>query len=240
MLTFLRRRIALKLTLTLVAFVGVSILAAGLYLGDALERAAVDAFERRLVTGGRLLAEEATSLLAQHAPPAELHRWAAQGASAAGARVTLVVADGRVVADSQVPPAEIDRLDNHGARPEIRRALGGATGRAMRRSATMDAPLLYVAVPVQAAGRVEAAVRLAMPMAEVRSSFTTIHRSLLAGGLVALAVAAGIGIFVAGRVTRALAASGSPTRSLPARAARERGSACPTGPSGSRPCSPPG
>ena len=38
----LRRHIALKLTLTLVGFVAVSVLAAGFYLGDALERAAVD------------------------------------------------------------------------------------------------------------------------------------------------------------------------------------------------------
>jgi two-component system phosphate regulon sensor histidine kinase PhoR len=72
----------------------------------------------------------------------------------------------------------------------------------MRRSATVDAALLYVAVPVHAAGRVDGAVRLAMPMTEVSSSFRTIHRALLAGGLVALAVAAGIGIFVAGRLTR--------------------------------------
>jgi two-component system phosphate regulon sensor histidine kinase PhoR len=116
--------------------------------------------------------------------------------------VTLVAADGRVLADSRVAPADIERVDNHGGRTEIRSALGGGIGRAMRRSATIDAPLLYVAVPVHSAGRVDGAVRLAMPMTEVSSSFQTIHRALLAGGLVALAVAAGIGIFVAGRVTR--------------------------------------
>ena len=202
MLGFLRRRIALKLTLTLVAFVAMSMLAAGLYLGHALERAAVDAFERRLVTGGRLLAEQASTLLARDTPPAELYQWATQGASAAGARVTLVTADGRVVADSRVPPAELGRIENHAERPEISGAMKGGVGRAMRRSTTLDMALLYVAVPVQASGRIEGAVRLAMPMTEVSSSFATIHRSLLAGGLVALAVAAGIGIFVAGRVTR--------------------------------------
>jgi hypothetical protein len=44
MLGFLRRRIALKLTLTLVGFVGVSVLGAGFYLGHALERAAVESW----------------------------------------------------------------------------------------------------------------------------------------------------------------------------------------------------
>ena len=202
MLTLLRRRIAWKLTVTLVGFVAISLVAAGLYLGGALERAAVEAFERRLVTGGRLLAEQAASLLGRQATPPELHRWATQGASAAGARVTLVTADGRVVADSRIPPGEIERVESHAERPEIRGALGGGIGRATRRSATVDVPLLYVAVPVHSGGRVDGAVRLAMPMTEVSSSFQAIHRALLAGGLVALAVAAGIGIFVAGRVTR--------------------------------------
>src|SRR5206468_379153 len=56
---FLRRRIAIKLTLTLVGFVAVSVLAAGFYLGDALERAAVESLEGRLATAGRLLHDEA-------------------------------------------------------------------------------------------------------------------------------------------------------------------------------------
>jgi two-component system phosphate regulon sensor histidine kinase PhoR len=202
MLTLLRRRIALKLTLTLVGFVAVSVLAAGLYLGDALERAAVDAFEQRLVTGGRLLAEQASALLARQASVDDLHGWAVQGGTAAGARVTLVGAEGRVLADSRVPPAELGRVDNHRERPEIRTALGGRVGRATRRSTTVDVPFLYVAVPVESAGRAQGAVRLALPMTEVSSSFAPIYRALLAGGLVALAVAAGIGIFVAGRVTR--------------------------------------
>ncbi|MBM3141205.1 MAG: hypothetical protein FJZ92_13635, partial [Chloroflexi bacterium] len=71
MLAVLRRRIVLKLTLTLVGFVALSILAAGFYLGDALERAAVASLEARLATGGRLLRPEAAALLAQPpAPPA--------------------------------------------------------------------------------------------------------------------------------------------------------------------------
>jgi len=45
-------------------------------------------------------------------------------------------------------------------------------------------------------------VRLALPLSAVTASYAEIHRVMLAGGLVALAVAFGIGIFVAGRVTR--------------------------------------
>ena len=201
-LALLRRRIALKLTLTLVAFVAVSMLGAGLYLGDALERAAVDSLAERLATAGRLLHDEALAMMTGHASSEELYRWASRAAAAAGARVTLISLDGTVIADSLVAPASLATVENHAGRPEVRTALAGRIGRHTRRSTTVDIPLLYVALPIRSRDRVAGVVRLALPLTEVSSSFAAIHRVLFAGGLVALAVAAGIGIFVAGRVTR--------------------------------------
>ncbi|HEV8143345.1 MAG TPA: ATP-binding protein [Methylomirabilota bacterium] len=202
MIRFVRRRIAVKLTLTLVGFVAVSVLAAGFYLGDALERAAVDSLSDRLATAARLVHDDAAALLIGRAQPSELYPWATRVATAAGARVTLIRPDGVVIADSLVAPVNLAGVENHGQRPEVRAALAGQVGRTTRRSTTVDIPLLYVAVPVQRAGSVVGALRLALPLTEVSSSFVAIHRVLVAGGLVALAVAAGIGIFVAGRVTR--------------------------------------
>src|SRR5439155_19017319 len=101
-LRVLRRRIAVKLTLTLVAFVGVSMLAAGFYLGDALERAAVVSLEARLATSARLLHDDAEALLRGRAAPAELYLWATRAAAAAGTRGTLITPDGVVIADSLV------------------------------------------------------------------------------------------------------------------------------------------
>ncbi|HEV8226567.1 MAG TPA: hypothetical protein VGQ74_06165, partial [Methylomirabilota bacterium] len=57
----LRSRIALKLTLTLVGFVAVSLIAAGLYLSRALERVAIEALESRLTVAGRVLHDEAVA-----------------------------------------------------------------------------------------------------------------------------------------------------------------------------------
>src|SRR5262249_61423675 len=55
----LRGRIALKLTLTLVGFVAISLVAAGLYLSRALERVAIEVLEARLTMAGRVLHDEA-------------------------------------------------------------------------------------------------------------------------------------------------------------------------------------
>ena len=51
---FLRRSIARKLTVTLVGFVAITIVIAGLYLNRALEAFALDTLEARLVSIGRL------------------------------------------------------------------------------------------------------------------------------------------------------------------------------------------
>jgi len=198
----LRRRIAVKLTLTLVGFVGIAVLAAGLYLNHALESFAVEALQARLVTAARLLDDEARALLTQNAAPGAVRAFAVRGGERSEARVTLIALDGRVLGDSEVEVAGLARLENHRDRPEVRAALAGGVGRDLRTSASIKAPLIYVAVPVRDAGRVAGVLRVALPLAAVTSSYAALHRVMQAGGLVALAVAFGIGIFVAGRVTR--------------------------------------
>jgi two-component system phosphate regulon sensor histidine kinase PhoR len=199
---FVRGRIVVKLTLTLVGFVAVSMLVAGLYLGRALDRFAVTSLEGRLATGGRLLHDEARDLLAHGAGAEALHTFVRRAARPTESRVTVIATDGVVVADSEVTPAELDRLENHRDRPEVRAALDGRVGRDLRTSVSVHAPLLYVALPVYEVDRVIGVVRLALPLSAVTGSYAQIHRVMVAGGLVALAVAFGIGIFVAGRVTR--------------------------------------
>ena len=200
-LHFLRRSIARKLTLTLVGFVAITLLAAGLYLNRALERFAVDTLEARLASTGRLLHDDARALLARGAHAVELRAWAVRVARPTRSRVTVIAVDGRVLGDSEVAVEDLPRVENHAGRPEVRAALAGRIGHDLRTSATIDVPLLYVALPIDDGGRVVGVLRLALPLAVVTASYATIHRVMLAGGLVALVVACAIGLFVARRVT---------------------------------------
>jgi len=197
-----RRRIAVKLTLTLVGFVAITVFAAGIYLKQALERLAIEAMEARLATAGRLLEQEALTLLASGAPPSALQEFALRVSRPGGSRVTLIEPGGRVLADSSVAFADLGRVENHAARAEVRAALEGREGRALRRSTTIAEPLLYVAMPVTDGRAVRGVLRLALPLSVVTSSHAEVHRAMLLGAAVALAVALGIGLFVAGRVTR--------------------------------------
>jgi len=78
--------------------------------------------------------------------PSSLEAWTTRAGVESGARVTVIGRDGSVLADSQHDPST---MDNHAARPEVRQALNGATGTAVRHSATLDADLCYLAVPAE-------------------------------------------------------------------------------------------
>src|SRR5262245_11326728 len=199
---FLRRSIARKLTLTLVGFVALTTIAAGIYLTRALEVFAVETLEARLTSIGRLIHDEALALIVRKASPDDVRAFALRTARPTGARISVIAADGRVLGDSEVPVEDLPRVENHAARPEVRAALSGRVGRHLRTSATIGVALLYVAVPVADGGRAVGVIRVALPLTAVTSSYAEIHRVMVAGGLVALLVACGIGLFVAHRVTK--------------------------------------
>src|SRR5579871_3030824 len=123
---------------------------------------------------------------------------ASQEGSAAGARATIIDASGKVLADSEANPTN---MENHATRAEFVAALSGKTGENERRSATLGIPFLYVASPVTGG-----AVRLAYPLSDVEAVQAQVRRRLLWGSLfasfVALIIAASASIWTSRRLQR--------------------------------------
>jgi two-component system phosphate regulon sensor histidine kinase PhoR len=111
------------------------------------------------------------------ASPGSLKQMTEQAAPAAGARITVIDATGRVLADSEANP---DTMENHATRPEFVAALQGRIGSATRLSKTIGVDLLYVAVPIPGG-----AVRMAYPLSSIREANREIRRDLLEGSAVA-------------------------------------------------------
>jgi two-component system phosphate regulon sensor histidine kinase PhoR len=82
-------------------------------------------------------------------------------ASETGLRVTLILRDGVVTADSEHDPAT---MDNHRYRPEVDRALAEGTGQSVRYSETLDVSMAYAARTMYQADDPVAVVRLALPL----------------------------------------------------------------------------
>jgi two-component system phosphate regulon sensor histidine kinase PhoR len=98
---------------------------------------------------------------------------------AADLRVSVIGADGRVLADSEVADERVDALPGHDDRPEFADAMALGTGRATRYSATLGAPLRYVARRVDArSGPV--VVRLATPLRELDGRLASRRRVVVA------------------------------------------------------------
>ncbi len=77
---------------------------------------------------------------------AELDALVDEAARDVRARVTVILPDGRVVADSANSGDALAAEENHAGRPEVVEALASGTGGALRHSVTVDQDLLYAAV----------------------------------------------------------------------------------------------
>ncbi|MCL5291873.1 MAG: ATP-binding protein [Actinobacteria bacterium] len=106
-----------------------------------------------------------------------------------GSRITLVDISGKVLADSESEP---QTMENHAGRSEIRRALAGGFGEDLRKSATLDRRMLYVAAPVEPLAGRNMVVRVAVPTTKVDDTLRDIPlaagASFIAIGAIATAV----------------------------------------------------
>ncbi len=164
---------------------------------DLEERVLADA-ERDLSTEARLVAVRAEDWWEANPHPS-FQELADAVIETSHLRLSIVRADGVVLGDSSVPRPELDALDNHKTRPEIRQALLGETGVARRRSRTTERDSLYVAVPIRAADRktVVGAVRLALDLDVLDEQLGRLERDLLGGAAGALGVALAIAMVLA-------------------------------------------
>ncbi len=104
-----------------------------------------------------------------------------QEAQAAGARVTIIDQQGKVLADSEADSAS---MENHATQPEFVAALKGEVGTDTRHSRTVGGLFLYVAAPI-AGG----AVRFAYPVSNVAAVLARVRQTLLLSSLLAFVVA---------------------------------------------------
>jgi two-component system phosphate regulon sensor histidine kinase PhoR len=179
-------KIQLKLMAALAAVVAVTVLASVYVAERALRARELGLIERSLRERSELVRELVAGIPFESASTAQLDERARRAAAAAEARVTLIAPDGSVVADSDVDPGDLVRVENHGDRQEVRAALEGDVESSTRRSETVGRHLLYLAVPLSPGKRV---VRLAVNLEEVEAAVGELRRNLLIASLVGLAAA---------------------------------------------------
>ncbi len=115
--------------------------------------------------------------------------------------VTIILPDGKVVADTRKDPA---LLDNHSDRPEIKEALSGHVGRNIRYSYSVQKELLYLALPIFAGQQVIAVVRTSMPYQQTYQVFSVLQYQIVLILLIGFFIILLIFFLVARQISRPL------------------------------------
>lgn len=201
-----RFSIAEKFFLTHLVTAGIALFiasAVGFFLVRSLVTADAD---ESLLARAQIVAETFRPLLADSAPKRE--RIAREGdrlGKEIGARITVILPDGTVVADSAVGAAGVPGMENHALHPEIRDALSGTTGVSLRRSITVREEQRYAALPIAIGGSIVGAARASVPAATLTRRLWQITSIIWGTGFAALLLILAGAAFMARRVTGPLA-----------------------------------
>jgi two-component system phosphate regulon sensor histidine kinase PhoR len=118
-----------------------------------------------------------------------LQSWAGQYGTLTGFRITLIDTGGKVLADNQSDPVQ---MNNHSNRPEFQQALGEGIGSSIRFSRTLGKYELYLAYRVSQPGLPKLVLRLAQPLQEVSKGFHSTQRDLFLISLFPFLLALGL------------------------------------------------
>lgn len=131
--------------------------------------------------------------------------WVRRLAADSDLRITVVATDGRVLADSDRTPTQLERMDDHSDRPEIRQARDSGRGVAVRSSATTGRQYVYAARDVRDGPGAPYVLRLAEPLGALEQMRGGLVLIMLLAVAIALLVMVTISWWLDRRLFRPLA-----------------------------------
>jgi two-component system phosphate regulon sensor histidine kinase PhoR len=196
----LRPRFLWKLYAGYVVLILLTTAVAGTFVAQRIAQESLQATHNTLQAKAVLLRDIATPLLTSGIDDQLRERLRLLG-TAIGTRLTVVHADGTVLADSE---EEAARMDNHAARPEIVAARATGVGTATRTSYILGEAMTYLALPVFKQGELLGYVRTALPVHAIKAHQAHLHAIVFVGAGTAALIGLLLGFFFARRVTRPL------------------------------------
>jgi len=114
-------------------------------------------------------------------------------------RLTFILPDGTVVADSQKNP---ERMESHRYRPEVVEALQGRTGRALRFSDTLGLEMLYIALPAFREGQLIGCLRISSFGRDINAMLSGLRGSITRTAVAVSVLALILAFFISRSYTR--------------------------------------
>ena len=114
-------------------------------------------------------------------------------------RVTVILPTGEVIGDSF---ARIETMENHKGRPEIKAALAGEKGVAIRYSSTLDKKMMYIALPLIQGHKETAVIRTAVSISDIDTKVSDVRNSISFALILTTIAAAVASLYVSRRITK--------------------------------------
>ena len=116
-----------------------------------------------------------------------------QLAEKSSTRITVILLDGVVIADSDEIPSQ---MENHSDRPEFIDAINNGWGKSTRFSETLDQQMMYLAIPFKHEEAIIAVIRTAVPVTAIDNTIRRIYVKLLLIGIIIAICMALISLFI--------------------------------------------
>ncbi len=171
------------------------LIALELYLSRVVRNNYISQIEESLLIQSRLIKEHIPSDLTSN-----LDALCRQYKEKTGARVTVIDGSGRVAGDSD---ESSEKMENHSDRPEIKEASVTDTGRSIRLSNTVHKEFFYFAVALGGSPD-RGFLRLSVPLHDLETAISNIRIRIAVSSFIALLAAIILGLFHAGKITRAI------------------------------------
>jgi two-component system phosphate regulon sensor histidine kinase PhoR len=190
----IKRPFFIKLFLTYFGILTLFMTSAAFIGGSLIRKQTEKILARDLEKIGITLRPQVQALLSSE-KIRELDEWINYQGRQADIRLTVILPDGSVPADSRKDHLA---MESHWDRPEFSEAMQGRIGRAFRFSQTLNEQMLYVAVPVMEEGKVLAVVRASVSAAEIENLFADLRLRLMWS----LAISLSVALFLAAWISR--------------------------------------
>lgn len=182
-------RILLRVFSTYLIIVILSVFILSFLVYDQIKKQSMEYIEDELMTYARIIVLS---------PQRDIEKNINLLADPINARLTLIDANGKVLADSE---ADIAHLDNHLNRTEVQEARLKGKGKAIRFSQTLRVDMLYIAVPIYDQSTISCYVRLSRPLFAISSSIKKLYKSLFEAVLIVIPLSLIVALIFAYRLT---------------------------------------
>ena len=176
---------------------GVSLAITGGYAFWAMRNFFFEKSAANLEARGELVKTQIADYLSKD-DQATLDRVCKEAGNASKSRITVIHPDGSVLGDSYGNPL---KMENHADRPEIQKALAGATATHIRFSTTMQKKMMYVALPIFDNDRILGVIRTSLAVTTIERQLRVIRNRILFAGIAIFLASAGLSLWVSRKIS---------------------------------------